>query len=148
MIRASRLTLLAAVGLSFAACSSLPDLPKMGGAPSAAVAPAQPAGPILAQLKPGQWAHELSDLADIDFHTARKILERREIDGLAVVCRAANFDRALFLTFALLILDPSDDAMSKAKTYGELYAALPREAALRTIRFWRLRRQTGDVAAA
>ena len=90
----------------------------------------------------------LSDLADIDFHTARKILERREIDALAVVCRAADFDRALFLTFALLILDPSDDAMGKAKAYGELYAALPRESALRTIRFWRLRRQTGDVAAA
>ena len=90
----------------------------------------------------------LSDLADIDFHTARKILERRELDALAVVCRAADFDRALFLTFALLILDPADDVMGKAKVYGELYAALPREAALRTIRFWRLRRQTGDVAAA
>jgi uncharacterized protein (DUF2336 family) len=90
----------------------------------------------------------LADLADIDFHTARKILERRELDALAVVCRAADFDRALFLTFALLILDPSDDVMGKAKAYGELYAALPREAALRTIRFWRLRRQTGDVAAA
>jgi len=63
MIRASRLTLLAAAGLSLAACSSLPVLPKMGGAPSVAAAPAQPAGPTLAQLKPGQWAHELSDLA-------------------------------------------------------------------------------------
>jgi uncharacterized protein (DUF2336 family) len=90
----------------------------------------------------------LADLADIDFHTARKILERRELDALAVVCRAADFDRALFLTFALLILDPADDVMGKAKAYGELYAALPRESALRTIRFWRLRRQTGDVAAA
>jgi uncharacterized protein (DUF2336 family) len=90
----------------------------------------------------------LSDLADIDFHTARKILERRELDALAVVCKAADFDRALFLTFALLILDPADDVMGKAKAYGELYATLPRESALRTIRFWRLRRQTGDVAAA
>ncbi len=38
--------------------------------------------------------------------------------------------------------------MGKAKAYGELYAALPRDAALRTIRFWRMRRTTGDVAAA
>ncbi|NGM49497.1 DUF2336 domain-containing protein [Caulobacter sp. 602-2] len=90
----------------------------------------------------------LSDMADIDFHTARKILERKELDGLAVVCKAADFDRALFLTFALLILDPSDEVMGKAKAYGELYAALPRESALRTIRFWRLRRTTGAVAAA
>ena len=90
----------------------------------------------------------LADMADIDFHTARMILERRELDALAVVCKAANIDRALFLTFALLILDPSDDVMTKAKAYGELYAALPREAAMRTIRFWRLRRQSGNVAAA
>ncbi|WP_425998281.1 DUF2336 domain-containing protein [Caulobacter sp. DWR1-3-2b1] len=90
----------------------------------------------------------LADMADIDFHTARKILERRELDALALVCKAADFDRALFLTFALLILDPSDDVMGKAKAYSELYVALPRDSALRTIRFWRLRRQTGDVAAA
>ena len=90
----------------------------------------------------------LADMAEVDFHTARRILERRELDALAVICKAADFDRSLFLTFALLILEPSDDVMLKAKTYAELYAALPRESALRTIRFWRLRRQTGDVAAA
>jgi uncharacterized protein (DUF2336 family) len=90
----------------------------------------------------------LASMADVDFHTARKILERREMDALAVICRAADFDRSLFLTFALLILEPSDEVMLKAKAYGELYAALPRESALRTIRFWRLRRTTGDVAAA
>ncbi|WP_297512529.1 DUF2336 domain-containing protein [uncultured Caulobacter sp.] len=90
----------------------------------------------------------LSDLADVDFHTARKILERREMDALAVICKAADFDRSLFLTFALLILEPTEDVMVRAKAYGELYVALPRESALRTIRFWRLRRTTGDVAAA
>lgn len=90
----------------------------------------------------------LADLADVDFHTARKIVERREMDALSVICKAADFDRSLFLTFALLILDASDDVMLRAKAYGELYAALPRESALRTIRFWRLRRTTGDVAAA
>lgn len=90
----------------------------------------------------------LADMAEVDFHTARRILDRREMDALSVICKAADFDRSLFLTFALLILEPTDDVMLKAKTYGELYAALPRESALRTIRFWRLRRQTGDVAAA
>lgn len=90
----------------------------------------------------------LADMAGVDFHTARRILERREMDALSVICKAADFDRSLFLTFALLILEPTDDVMLKAKTYGELYAVLPRESAMRTIRFWRLRRQTGDVAAA
>jgi uncharacterized protein (DUF2336 family) len=103
---------------------------------------------MLRANKTSQFLVALAELADIDFHTARKIIERRELDALSVVCKAADFDRALFLTFALLILDPNDNAMGKAKAYGELYAALPRDAALRTIRFWRMRRTSGDVAAA
>ncbi len=90
----------------------------------------------------------LAELADIDFGTARKILEKKELDALAIVCKAADFDRALFLTFAILILDKDADAMGRARQYGELYEALPKDSALRTIRFWRMRRQTGDVAAA
>ena len=90
----------------------------------------------------------LSELADIDFHTARRILERRELDALAIVCKAADFDRALFLTFAILVLGKEDNAMGRAREYGQLYSDLPRDAASRTIRFWRMRRQTGDVAAA
>ena len=90
----------------------------------------------------------LGVLADIDFHTARLILERKELDALAIVCKAADFDRSLFLTFTVLILDRADDAMARAKAHGDLYSALPRDTALRTIRFWRLRRLTGDVGAA
>ena len=90
----------------------------------------------------------LGVLADIDFHTARGILERKELDALAIVCKAADFDRSLFLTFTVLILDRADDAMARAKAHGDLDTALPRDAARRTIRFWRMRRSTGDTAAA
>jgi len=90
----------------------------------------------------------LAELADVDFHTARRILERRELDALAIVCKAANFDRALFLTFAVLVLGRDANAIGRAREYGQLYADLPHDAACRTIRFWRMRRQTGDVAAA
>ncbi|MFC3079894.1 DUF2336 domain-containing protein [Phenylobacterium terrae] len=90
----------------------------------------------------------LSDMAGIDFQTARRILEKRELDALSIVCKAAGFDRSLFLTFAVLILDRDANAMGRAREYGELYETLPVEAAQRTIRFWRMRRTTGDVAAA
>ena len=90
----------------------------------------------------------LSEMADVDFHTARLILERREMDALAIVCKAADFDRSLFLTFAVLVLGRDDNAMGRAREYGQLYADLPRDTAARTIRFWRMRRQTGDMAAA
>jgi uncharacterized protein (DUF2336 family) len=89
----------------------------------------------------------LAELAGIDFHTAQVILERREIDALAVVCKAADFERSLFLTFAVLVLDRDADAMGRAKEYGDLYSELPRESALRTLRFWRMRRQAPDLAA-
>jgi uncharacterized protein (DUF2336 family) len=89
----------------------------------------------------------LASLADVDFNTARRILDRKELDALAIICKAADFERSLFLTFAILILDQDADAMGRARQYGDLYSDLPKDAALRTIRFWRMRRQTGDVAA-
>jgi uncharacterized protein (DUF2336 family) len=82
----------------------------------------------------------LAQLADIDFHTARQIVERRELDALAVVCKAADLDRALFLTYAVVLLNDDGDAMAKAHSYARMYAELSREAALRTLRFWRMRR--------
>ena len=90
----------------------------------------------------------LSELAEIDFHTARRILEKRELDALAIVCKAADLDRSLFLTFAVLALGRDAEAMGRAREYGQLYSELPRDAACRTIRFWQMRRQSGDVAAA
>lgn len=90
----------------------------------------------------------LSEMAGIDFTTARRILEKRELDALSIVCKAAGFDRSLFLTFAVLILDRDANALGRAREYGELYETLPVEAAQRTIRFWRMRRSSGDVAAA
>jgi uncharacterized protein (DUF2336 family) len=89
----------------------------------------------------------LAELAGIDFHTARVILERRELDALAIVCKAADFERSLFLTFAVLVLDRDSDPMGRAKQYGDLYTELPKESAQRTLRFWRMRRQSPDLAA-
>ena len=64
-----------------------------------------------------------------------------------MICKAAGFEASLFLTFAVLILDSDGDAMAKARQYGQLYNDLPLEVAQRTIRFWQIRRRTGDVAA-
>ena len=82
----------------------------------------------------------LSQLADIDFHTARQIIERRELDALAVVCKAADLDRALFLTYAVVLLNTDGDAMGKARAYAGMYNDLTNEAAQRTLRFWRMRK--------
>jgi len=82
----------------------------------------------------------LAQLSEIDFHTARQIVDRRELDALAIVCKAADLDRALFLTYAVVILNDDRDAMAKAYGYAKLYTELTRDTAMRTVRFWRMRR--------
>ena len=57
-----------------------------------------------------------------------------------MVCKAADLDRSLFLTYAVVMLNNDGDAMGKAHAYARHYAELTREAALRTLRFWRMRR--------
>jgi uncharacterized protein (DUF2336 family) len=89
----------------------------------------------------------LARMADIDFQTAQRILDGRRVDPLAIVCKAAGFDRALFLTFVVLMLESDENALGRAQEYGGLYNQLSPDAASRAIRFWRLRRQTADVAA-
>ena len=88
----------------------------------------------------------LSQLADIDFLTAKHLIERREVDALAIACKAAGLDKALFLTYAMIVMASDENAMGKAKEYGQLYSELPFEAAKRTIRFWRVRRAEGHAA--
>jgi uncharacterized protein (DUF2336 family) len=105
---------------------------------------------LAAMLRNGEMTKFLIALAaeaDIDFHTARRIIDRRELDALAIVCKAAGFDRALFLTIAVLVLGQDGDAMARAGEYGKLYVELSKDVANRTIRFWRMRRTTGDLAA-
>lgn len=105
---------------------------------------------LAALLRNGQRTHflvALAELADIDFHTARRIVDGQQLDLLAIICRGADFDRNLFLTFCVLILPPGK-GMAGAEEYGRRYLELPRDTALRTLRFWRMRRQTGDIAAA
>lgn len=68
MISASRLALVAAAGLSLAACSHLPKPPSLPLPHKEASAPRIPeapplAGPKITDLKPGQWAQEISDIA-------------------------------------------------------------------------------------
>jgi uncharacterized protein (DUF2336 family) len=89
----------------------------------------------------------LSQLADLDYFTTKQLVEKREIDAIAIACKAAGLDKALFLTYAMIVLSGQQNAMGRAAEYGELYTNLPKETATRTIRFWRLRRVEGASAA-
>jgi uncharacterized protein (DUF2336 family) len=101
-------------------------------------------------LRAGQRTHfilALSETTDIDFNTARRVIDRQDLDALAILCKAADFERSLFLTFAILLLSPKE-AMGRAAEYGQLYSELSKETAGRTMRFWRVRRETEGAVAA
>jgi uncharacterized protein (DUF2336 family) len=101
-------------------------------------------------LRAGQRTHfilALSESTGIDFTTARRVIDRKDLDALAILCKAADFDRSLFLTFAIMLLNHKD-AMGRATEYGQLYSDLTRETANRTLRFWRVRRESENAVAA
>ena len=105
--------------------------------------------PVLVQLlrdkKQTAFLIAFADMTGLDFDTARNLCEKGDMDGLAMACRAADFDRALFVTLAVLLCG-KDRAMGAAQEFGGLYNDVPKEAAQRAMRFWRVR-QNNKAAA-
>jgi hypothetical protein len=56
-----------------------------------------------------------------------------------MICRAANIERPLFVTLAVLI-GGGDDAMARAEEFGRMYNSVPVEAAQRAMRFFKVRK--------
>lgn len=105
---------------------------------------------LLAYLRSGQRSHfcaGLARLAEVDAQTVCSVVERSDFDAMAIVCKAADLDKSMFLTFAVLTYG-GRDAMNRAASYGKLYMELPRDTAQRTLRFWRIRCEAGEAVAA
>ena len=104
---------------------------------------------LLGLLRSGQRAHftaGLAYLAEVGTEMVHTVVESGDFDAMAVICKAADIDKSMFLTFVVITYG-GRDAMSRAATYGKLYAELPRDTAQRTLRFWRIRREGEQVAA-
>lgn len=100
-------------------------------------------------LRRGERATVVALLAlrvNVPFVAVRRVFEHADLDALGVLCRVAGFDKALFLTFAVTVLERTPEPMAAAREYARLYDQLTPEAADRVIRFWRLRR-TETLAA-
>jgi hypothetical protein len=80
-------------------------------------------------------------------NTTHTIVARQDMEALAMICRASNIERPLFVTLAVLCCGGSD-AMAQAENYGKLYTAVPVEAAQRAMRFYKVRKSAGPSAAA
>jgi uncharacterized protein (DUF2336 family) len=94
------------------------------------------------------FMYGLAELTGLDHETTRQIILRRDIDALATICRAADMERPLFVTIAVLACG-GEKAMAQAEEFGRLYTAVPRDAARRAMRFYRVRKvgEEAPVAA-
>ena len=75
-------------------------------------------------------------LADIEFDVVRRVTEKPDLDGLALLCRGANFDTSLFIVLALALSPRSENDPA---AMGALYESVPVVAAQRALRFWKAR---------
>lgn len=104
------------------------------------IGPLQP--PVLVKLlrenRRTAFLLAFAQLVDIDFDIGRRLLDSKDIDALAMLCRGAGFDRGLFVTLCITIMNDGG-GISKAEQYGQLYEQVPIAAAQRALRFWKVR---------
>ena len=91
------------------------------------------------------FLYGLAEITQVDQETVADLISRRDVDGLAMICRAAGIERPLFVTLAVLSCG-GDDALGKAEEFGRMYNSVPIEAAQRAVRFFKVRK-SGAAAA-
>ncbi len=79
-----------------------------------------------------------SKMADIDFGLVQRIVDKQDIDALALLCRSIDMHRSVFVSLSLIV-GGERYGMSKANSFGQLYEKVPSTAAKRAVRFWKLR---------
>lgn len=89
-------------------------------------------------------------MCDVDLQTARRILFDPGHEGLAIACKATGFDRSTFSAIVLLGDEKGEKRTHSAKDVAnlmKLFDRMPPDAARRTMRFWRIRKQMNQQAA-
>lgn len=99
---------------------------------------------LLREKKRTHFCVGFAELAGVDYHAAKRALDHESVDGLALICKAANIEKALFVTLAVLRRESDAHAFDNARALGQLYDNLSLDGAERVLRFWRMRK---DVAA-
>ena len=97
---------------------------------------------FLREKKRAHFCLGFAEMTGVDYQTARRALEHESPDGLALICKAAGVEKALFVTIAVLRAGASEGAFNDARAVGETYDALSPADAERAMRFWKMRKST------
>lgn len=99
------------------------------------------------EAKQMHFLYGLAEITHLDHQTVGDLLQRKDIDGLAMICRAADIERPLFVTLAVLTCG-GDDAMARAEEFGRMYNDVPLDAAQRAMRFFKVRKGADGAKSA
>ncbi|MCE9522120.1 MAG: DUF2336 domain-containing protein [Alphaproteobacteria bacterium] len=95
---------------------------------------------LLRNNKNVEFVHAFARLVDVDLKTVRRIFNTCNVEGVAVMCKSARFDRATF-TAVIFFLDPTPKrSLQVANELAPLYDRVSPESAQRVLRFWRVRK--------
>jgi len=81
----------------------------------------------------------LAHLTDMEIEPVERVVESHDIDTLALLCRGAAMERAVFVTLAVALDANPTNAMAGATQFMALYDSVPVTAAQRALRFWKVR---------
>ena len=96
---------------------------------------------LLREKKRTHFAVGFAEMAGIDYAAARRALDHESPDGLALICKAAGIEKALFVTIAVLRDGAREGAFSEARDLGKIYDDLTAQSAARALRFWKMRKE-------
>lgn len=95
---------------------------------------------LLREKKRTHFCVGFAELTDVDYEAARRALDHESPDGLALICKSAGVEKALFVTVAVLRDGASQSAFNDARDLGKVYDALKPDDAERALRFWKMRK--------
>lgn len=100
---------------------------------------------LLRNRRLAEFLFGFSRLTGIDVRTAKRILQDKSAEALAIACKASRFDRATFSTFVLLTDVNQHRTPDQINALMDLYTEVSIESAQRTMRFWRVRKSAATT---
>ena len=80
----------------------------------------------------------LSYIADMPFNVVLRLITQKDVDALAILCRAAKLEKPLFASIAVIIVG-GENGVAQANKFAAMYDQVSSTAAQRAVRFWKVR---------
>jgi len=99
--------------------------------------------PLIRTNKYPEFLVAFSKLTDIDIPTAKRLVQDVSGEGLAIACKATEFDRSTFSSILMALSHGSLRSIDETYKLINLYDRIQLPVAQRTMRFWRVCKEAG-----